>query len=161
MKWIAPLVLLFSLQSFAGGGGIDQPPLLHVLVGQVVSITGGDTFILEDKGQHKIRLAQIDAPEMDQPGGPEARQALLNLLQDKELKVTYDEHDRYGRIIGRVTFGSSWFDRGTWVNAEMIRKGHAWAYRRYVTSEELIEFEEQARGARIGLWKQDHPTPPW
>lgn len=41
----------------------------HVLFGQVVGVSDGDTITLLDakKNQHKIRFAGIDAPEKTQP----------------------------------------------------------------------------------------------
>ena len=58
MKYL--LLILFTTFSFA-----------HGVSGKVVSISDGDTFtLLDDKNvQHKIRLAEIDAPENSQPFG--------------------------------------------------------------------------------------------
>jgi len=53
---------------------------------------------------------------------------------------------RYGRTVGRVYVGSE--D----VNAEMVKQGAAWVYRKYAKDPSLYRLEEQAKAARRGLW---------
>ena len=38
------------------------------------------------------------------------------------------------------------------VNAEMVRRGAAWVYRRQSRDPALLRLEEEARAARRGLW---------
>ncbi|MBZ0168584.1 hypothetical protein MELA_02647 [Candidatus Methylomirabilis lanthanidiphila] len=47
------------------------------------------------------------------------------------------------------------------VNAEQVRQGMAWVYRRYVRDKSLFTIEQEAREARRGLWVDPHPVPPW
>jgi endonuclease YncB( thermonuclease family) len=49
------------------------------------------------------------------------------------------------------------------VNAEMVRLGHAWVFRRYTDDPALIALEEAARDARRGLWRLPaaERIPPW
>ena len=58
----------------------------------------------------------------------------------------YVDTDRYGRMAGRVYVGD------TDVNAELIKGGHAWVYRQYVTDPSLFALEEQAKANGRGLW---------
>ena len=37
------------------------------------------------------------------------------------------------------------------INRELVREGHAWVYRKYLTDDSLLEDEAQAREAKIGL----------
>ena len=63
--------------------------------------------------------------------------------------------DQYDRLVATVWVG------GRDINREMIAEGHAWAYRRYLEDDSLLDVEAQARDARKGLWQFKDPTPPW
>jgi endonuclease YncB( thermonuclease family) len=126
---------------------------------RVVGITDGDTLtVLDDQNQqHKIRLAEIDAPERGQPWGDRAKQALSALVFSKTISVQQTDTDRYGRIVARVFAG------GQDVNRTMVEQGAAWAYRRYLTDETLIATEARARRERVGLWSMSdaQTVAPW
>jgi endonuclease YncB( thermonuclease family) len=127
-------------------------------VGKVVGIADGDTFtLLVGREQLKIRLAEIDTPEEGQAYGNRARQALSSLIYGKTVRVTGLGIDRYQRTVGRVYVGD--LD----VNAEMVRRGAAWVYRKYATDRFLYDLEEDARSARRGVWASPEAErePPW
>ena len=89
-------------------------------------VMDGDTVLLVREGQHepvKLRIEGIDAPEICQPGGPEARDAMILLALRKPVQVTDHGQDVYGRQIGRLSVD------GVDLGAEMVRSGMAWAYR--------------------------------
>lgn len=122
----------------------------------------GDTLTLLTS-QHqklKIRLADIDAPELNQPYG-ESSQQLLNLFVfNKSVTVTSDTRDRYGRTIGRITRAQDGLD----INAAMINLGAAWVYRHYARDKfTLLRIETTARQASRGLWSLQTADriPPW
>jgi micrococcal nuclease len=126
--------------------------------GKVTAVADGDTLqLLYRGGEIKIRLAGIDAPERAQPYGRRSRQALSALVFGKNVRVVEEDRDRYGRIVGRV------YVDGLDVNAEMVRRGYAWVYRRYARNEQLYALEKQARIARLGLWSlpKRERVPPW
>jgi endonuclease YncB( thermonuclease family) len=126
------------------------------LFGRVVSIADGDTItVLVDTTQYRIRLSDIDAPERRQPWGTRARQMLSSMVFSKAVVVKPQTIDRYGRTVGRV------FADDLDVNAEMVRQGFAWVYRRYSKDVALLRLEEEARAAGRGLWSQPPPVPPW
>ena len=126
------------------------------LVGRVVKIADGDTLtIVIDGQQEKIRLSDIDTPERKQPYGTRAKQALSELAFGKTITVLTTTKDRYGRVIGHITAD------GVDVNAELVRLGYAWVYRRYSNDIELIHLEENARSGGLGLWADSNPIPPW
>jgi len=75
-----------------------------ILDGTVVKNTDGDTFTVLDsaKQQHRVRIAGIDAPEKNQPFGNASRKRLVELVARKDVRVEFNKHDRYGRIVGKV-----------------------------------------------------------
>lgn len=126
--------------------------------GRVVGVADGDTLtVLDDANQqYKIRLAGIDAPEKVQPFGQVGKQRLAELCFNKHATVDVVNTDRYGRTVGDVTCD------GLHANAEMVRGGNAWVYRHYDKGfESFYALEEAAKEAKLGLWADDNPTPPW
>lgn len=127
-------------------------------LGKVVGVTDGDTLtLLVDQKQIKIYLSQIDTPESGQPYGSMAKQALSDLAFGKEALAKVEDIDRYGRTVARVFVGN------TDVNAELVRQGAAWIYRKYATDDSLYKLETEARDAKRGLWAlpEAERTPPW
>lgn len=107
----------------------------------------------------KIRLAEIDTPEMAQPHGKTAQLALSNLILFKPVSIEYQKKDRYQRIVGRVYLLATQQD----ICAELVRLGHAWVYRQYSDDVYLYLLEYWARLNEQGLWAlpSNHRIPPW
>lgn len=128
-------------------------------IGRVVGVSDGDTVtILDDqKQQIKVRLAEIDTPESAQPYGTRAKQELSQLVYGKTVIVKVQDTDRYGRKVGRVYMDD--ID----INAEMVRLGAAWVYRKYASDQALYVLEKWARQNRVGLWSlpEAQKVPPW
>lgn len=129
-----------------GGGGSNAASLPDTL-----------TLLVAGNQQRKVRLGEIDTPELAQPYGSKAKQALSDLAFGKEARVTVQDIDRYGRTVGRVYVGS------TDVNAELVKQGAAWVYRQYLRDQSLLPLEAQAKVAKAGLWalQPDQRIPPW
>ena len=129
------------------------------LTGKVVRVHDGDTLTLLVAGNQpvKVRLAGIDAPELDQPYGQKAKRALSALAFRKEARVESPGPDKYGRTLGTVFVGA------VNVNAELVKQGAAWVYRAYPFPPELEGLEAQAQAAKRGLWALpvDQRCPPW
>lgn len=128
-------------------------------VGKVVGVHDGDTLtILTDKKEEfKVRLWGIDAPELGQSFGKNAKAGLSSLAFGKRVKFDPEKTDRYGRVVSKVTLPNSQ-DAGS----EMIRQGLAWWYVAYAKKEKpYMELEEKARSARVGLWSEKAPVAPW
>lgn len=156
-QWLAaPLVLVLAL-SFTLACDAAQ------LVGVVVGVSDGDTITVLDasKTQHRIRLAGIDAPELGQAFGQRSKQALSQDVFRQRVRVQWDQHDVYGRIVGKVLVN------GMDANLAQVQRGLAWHYRRYAKDQTpqdrqaYAAAEKTARTARDGLWLEPSPVPPW
>ena len=148
------LGLLFLLLTVTG-----FPATAETLTGRVVGVHDGDTLtqLVDGRQQVKVRLAGIDAPELAQPYGQQAKQALSGLVFGKEARVESAGPDRYGRTLGTVFVGA------VNVNAALVEQGAAWVYRQYPHDPMLPGLESQAQTAKRGLWalQSDQRCPPW
>ncbi len=127
-----------------------------VIVGNVVGVHDGDTLTLRTINETpKVRLFGIDTPELGQPFGNNAKQALSSLVFGKSVTISSSGKNRYDRTLGVVFLGN-----GN-VNAQMIRMGMAWHYKQYSNSVPMQQFEDYARANRIGLWADPNPIAPW
>lgn len=132
---------------------------LKTVTGEVISIKDGDTFTLKDQRDklYKVRLSDIDAPEIGQPFGRPAKRLLEDLALNEIVRVNYTQKDKYGRLIGEV-----FLPDGKMLNEESLKNGLAWHYRvKHPHSTFLEKMEYKAWKKKIGLWVQEKPIPPW
>jgi endonuclease YncB( thermonuclease family) len=128
-------------------------------LGRVVTVHDGDSLTLEGASgaRSEVRLFGIDAPEHHQPWGEQSRAALRELVSGKQVRLEIQDTDQYRRTVARMWLGE--LD----VNAELVRRGDAWVYRKFATDSRLYELEKEARDAKRGLWSlpESQRTPPW
>jgi micrococcal nuclease len=125
--------------------------------GAVTHISDGDTLWVRRAQQHEahpVRIDGIDAPEICQAFGPQARAALSTHLLGQRVHVTERAHDQYGRMVARVTLGGD--DVGAW----MVQHGYAWSYRYHSSEGPYKKAEAQARKLGLGLFAEPDPMPP-
>ena len=142
------LILFLSLQTE-----------LKTINGEVVFIKDGDTFTIKDQRNklYKVRLSDIDAPEIGQPFGRPAKRLLEDLVLNKVVRINYTQIDKYGRLIAEV-----FLPDGKILNEESLKAGLAWHYRvKYPHSNFLEKIEYKAWKKKMGLWVQEKPVPPW
>src|SRR5690348_13391034 len=78
-----------------------------VFYGPLVRVKDGDSLVAKIQGvAMEIRLAEIDAPELGQPYGRDARQALASLASGQQLVIMPLDTDRYGRTVAHVWNGN-------------------------------------------------------
>ena len=145
------VVGLFLLGMLAGA-----PASARQLHGIVSHVTDGDTLWVRPAGGQppvKVRLQGVDAPEICQPFGPQARNALAARLRHRTVQVSIRARDRYQRSVGTVSFEGQ--DVGAW----LVERGYAWSTRYRGRAGPYAEEEEQARRGRVGLWA-DHAVEP-
>ena len=130
----------------------------EAITGKVISIADGDTVtIINNSQQTKIRLAEIDTPEKNQPYGKKAKQALSDFIFNREVEVEVVTIDRYGRTVGKI------FLDNQNINREMVKAGHAWVYVKYAKDKTLFVLEKNAKENQLGLWAlpEGERIPPW
>lgn len=143
-------------------------------IAKVTRVADGDTMTVrnQDGAIHKIRMHAIDAPELKQAGGEQARTWLTQQVLDKNVKIVVNNTDRYQRQVAKVVLPVDGCEQRLCegevdINLQAIESGHAWWYRDYSrsqSSEDRLLYEaaeDQARNARKGLWKQTAPLAPW
>lgn len=126
---------------------------------RVVRVSDGDSItVLQGTVQHRIRLADIDAPERGQPWGRQSQRMLAELVAGADVEIQPTDTDRWGRIVARVRTAD-----GTDVSRAMVSRGGAWAFRRYLTDRSKLQLEAEARAAGRGLWAlpETERMPPW
>ena len=151
---------LLGLLLLAWGGA--GPALAATLHGVVIVVIDGDTILFKPDVYHpsgraflKIRLADVDAPEHDQPYGDAATRALAAQVLNQRVEVDTVATDVYGRTIARIRMD------GDAVGADLVRRGLAWSATRSRNASVLKAAQRQARRARRGLWQDPAPVPPW
>jgi len=158
----------------AAASAYPRPPVAETITGPVAHISDGDTLYIATiagacavsrraSGCRAIRLQGLDAPESDQPCtlpdgqttwcGATARAALVELIGGRDLVCETpadDPTDRYGRALAFCRAGE------VDINLEMVRQGHAVAYRQFLKSRPhaaaYIAAEAEAYQARRGIW---------
>jgi len=131
-----------------------------VLTGTVTKVIDADTIDVQlSSGPIRIRLYGIDAPERSQPWGSEATEFLSGKILNQTVELEPLQQDRYERMIAIVHKGD------VNVNTELVRLGHAWAFRKYLkrADTDYCNFEAEARTAKRGLWSlpRDERIAPW
>lgn len=123
---------------------------------RVLRVFDGDTVWVQPVAGgrwRKLRLDGIDAPEICQPGGLAARDALAARVLGQVVQVAERANDDYGRGIVRLTL------RGEDVNRWLVATGHAWAHR-WRGSGPYEDEEDAARHARRGVFAGEAPQVP-
>lgn len=129
---------------------------------KVIAVIDGDTLLtLQGNKKTTVRLAGIDAPEKMQPWGSESRAALTKLTLRKEVRVTPHAVDEYGRVVAELEVQDAPGVHPVNVNHEQLRRGMAWADPFHRAGKTTMELQGQAQRARLGLWQQARPQPPW
>lgn len=121
----------------------------EVFWGQVTHVSDGDTLWVLPSGEQlprKLRLQGLDAPEICQAGGTAAREALVQLVVNKNVQVSVKYHDSYGRGLARVRVNSQ--D----VGSLMVQSGHAWSSRWHRSLGPYSKEEAQARAEQKGIF---------
>jgi micrococcal nuclease len=128
---------------------------LPYFVGEkVIRVIDGDTFEIENS--QRIRLFEVDAPELQYCGGQEAKETLTKLTLGKKVVLRDPEVDYFKRLMALV------YVDGKLVNEEMLKAGMAtFLGSGGPESEALKAAGEYARDNGVGILKSCvSETPP-
>jgi len=132
-----------------------------VLSGKIIRVHDGDSVhILPASGKRVVvRLAGIDAPEIDQQFGIPSRDHLRAMVMNRQVDAHCHKQDKYQREVCTI------FRDGDDVNLQMVRAGLAWHFKRYQDEQTRRErriygaAENTARNKKVGLWARDALAP--
>lgn len=147
-RFILCAALLLAQGASAGTRGLQ---------GVVTHVTDGDTIWVRPAGAGsavQVRLQGIDAPEICQAFGAQARDALAARVLHRPVQVAVVTKDIYQRSVGRVSLQGQ--DIGAW----MVAGGHAWSAHYQRRAGPYAQEEAAARNARRGLWLAAAPLEP-
>ncbi|EPW7417787.1 thermonuclease family protein [Campylobacter upsaliensis] len=141
---------------------LAQKNLEKELTGKVSKVIDGDTIELlaktskENPYNHitklKIRLYGIDAPELKQAYGKEAKEYLSALVLKQEVSLIIENKDKYDRFVGTL------FLKGQDINKEMVKNGYAHAYESF--SKKYLAEQADAKMFKLGLWQDEKAVKP-
>jgi endonuclease YncB( thermonuclease family) len=94
---ISSLPVLLLIMLAATPAAASDACKAGVVTGRVSYVRDGDTIEL---GSMAIRLQGLAAPEWDEPGGQEARQAMIELAHDRQVRCVLDGSRTYDRCAG-------------------------------------------------------------
>ena len=115
----------------------------------------GDTLDVECRSlTDQVRMLRIDTPEAGRPGHAEARDALAELVSNRDIHLLFEEkgvrqRGNYGRLLAYVYAGK------VNVNIEMVRLGWSTFWTKYGGGRFAKPFgsaEEQAKAKKRGIW---------
>ena len=152
---VLAVALILSL-----AGCLAAPPQ-NAVDAAVTRVIDGDTFEarLPSGEAVTVRLLGVDTPETvhprrpPEPGGAQAAAFTKQQLTGRRVTLVADpwadDTDSYGRWLRYVVL-----DDGTNLNAGLVRRGLATAYRQFPHSERsaFIRLEAEAQAAGRGLW---------
>ena len=132
----------------------------YAFEGKCVKVIDGDTIEVLTSWNEiiKVRLYGIDAPEMIQPFGSEAKQFIEKAIGGKTVTINSKSQDRYGRIVGVVSWG------GDCINATLLQEGYAWYYEKYCRANfcnDWANIELTSKSNKRGIWTSSSPVAPW
>lgn len=124
---------------------------------RVVEVIDGDTVIINDTKNSRVRYLGIDTPEIalqDSPGDPmsnEASEFNSELVDGKMVRLEFDEqkYDVYGRILANV------YVNNLHVNEELLKEGLATVLiiePNGLYSEKFNQSLDEAKNQKKGIW---------
>lgn len=141
MKLGVSYIISNFFESGAAPSGVTAT-VSRVIDGDTIELANGD----------RVRLAGMDAPEKDNYYFEVSSDRLKHLIEGKTVMLEFDKKskDNFDRLLRYVYIDD------IFVNLQMIREGHAYAYvvapnDKYMN--EFIAAENEARAARLNIWE--------
>lgn len=121
---------------------------------QVISVRSCDELAVRHKAKIlAVRIAGIDCPGRQHPFAAESKSFVGKLVNKHTISVKPVGHDRQRRIWANVFLPS-----GRSLAYEMVKSG--WAHvSASAVDDRLVELEQDARRAKLGMWNDTHQVP--
>ena len=147
MKIIYTIILLLLATTGANA---------YEIIETVTEVIDGDTFKTTERGKPvTVRIADIDCPELQQPGGQEAKQFTTKTLLGTLISIKTSGKKQNGIITAKITT-----NRGKDMAVLLIQKGLAWPAPK--TKNKLVTGQcKKTINNKIGIWAGGTPEPPW
>ena len=162
---VQPAIVLTQGQQRNGLREIYGFPIVAQFSATNFRVVDGDSIRLQtnDAGEIDLRLASVDAPELNQMDGQSAKQHLERLTVGRTATFLQTDTDRYKRpvVFMFVTVAGGGGQQAMEINAQMVADGYAWHSVNYSSREQLTQLQQQAKNLRLGLWASPNPVPPW
>jgi endonuclease YncB( thermonuclease family) len=134
----------------------------QTLIGKVVNVYDGDTCTVvvlfkSELMKFRMRMAGYDSPELRNTSVPNykntneytkacnAKQALIDLVLNKQVTIESTGWDKYGRLLGNMFVTNKQTNSRIHVNQWMIQHGHGYIYdggkKKDVNPEDLQQLE--------------------
>jgi len=132
--------------------------------GKLVSVVDGDTALISFKGKTEpYDLEGIDAPEIGQPFGDKAKDALEAMLaKTRRPRLSFVIETKVTALPALMTSNTTTRNKGILIragaksaNVELLTRGLAWSL-----NDKYSRFQDQAKRAERGLWSDDDPINP-
>jgi len=166
------LLTILSVSGCLGSGSGNKGPgsnsdeglkVTSIYDGTVTKVHDGDSIHITPPGKKRIviRLAAIDAPEIDQKHGIESRDYLRSRILNKRVSAHCNKVDKYRRHVCVV-----WHNNED-TNLAMLKNGNAWYFERFKKEQSrsnrraYSKAATAAKKARLGLWKDPAAVAPW
>lgn len=143
LGWVVALLVAGLLCA-----GQAAPAAQATVEARAQRVIDGDSLWIEPAGGGapiELRLLGIDAPEICQPWGAQAKEALAELVAGRVLRVELGGVDFHGRRLGTV-----YVDTRN-VNRTLVQEGHAWSARYKWDRGPYVADERMARALGRGL----------
>jgi len=149
LRWGVTLAGLWALAGCGDGAGLDR--LAAGERGRVAEVRSGEVVVL--RSGMVVRLAGLETPRLDEPGGEAALSDLRRLADGREVELFYGgaRKDPFGRTLAQVRLT----DGRRWVQCALLHDGVArvrtFADNRAM-ARPMLACEAQARRQGRGLW---------
>jgi endonuclease YncB( thermonuclease family) len=158
MRFLFALFLALALCYSARSQATDPPDI----TAKVIEVIDGDTFAIKDPEtghRRRVSLPALDAPELPQKYGKEAKANLEKLLKGQSVTISYVTRGNRPVIakiavngqdagLAQLKAGFAWFMRGKpFKDGDNDRRQYGPA-------------ESEAKRAKLGLWQDPEPITP-
>ncbi|MHC1631543.1 MAG: thermonuclease family protein [Methanotrichaceae archaeon] len=116
-------LLLIALFSICYLFQFDETKDQKLITGKVTRVIDGDTIVVD--GERKVRLADIDCPEVGGAEGKYATEYTTNHLLDRNVGLLVTGHDNYGRTVAHVFIMTPTGEPVANFNKWLVVSGHA------------------------------------